>query len=184
MEQLWLEGRNPSEIHRLLGEDPQFERRPTLRTIQRFVQERTPPPDAPWTLTEADPGDVEPIMNVLAAVLLHSRGRKAAFSKQEAAAVLRVHRAASAPDLPIEQQLEPYFVYLAAALLVSRQHRGLPTVDIEAFLACRPWRSSKNRKSYEWLVEGGQIPAVPDWLEGKGLVGRIPTAEQVEELDR
>ena len=89
----------------------------------------------------------------------------------EADAIVRVRLAA--PDL------QPYLAYITAALYVSRQSRGAPTTDLDAWIAMKPWLKT-NRDTYRWVVERGFVAPAPVSLVGTRLRGGIAEPADME----
>ena len=117
---------------------------PTLRTIQRYVRALSAPDlSGQWSPFEGDPEDVAAVLPVLAAVLEKTEGRTQQLTREEAAQVARVCRAA--PDIP------PWEAYgLARAAVVAKWTKA-STEGLDHYLALAPWRDDGERYARAFL---------------------------------
>lgn len=159
----------PSQIERELLKEEQFKnedretgtRLPSLRTIQTIVKEvRQLDLSGRWELPDADAdGGAALVLDVLAAVIEETKGRRQYLTKMEAAWVIRIRRAA--PDLP------PSFdTYRLARLYMTREHWQMPSPDLDALLAFAPWRSEERRQAYVRALQEEWIPEIPTTAPG------------------
>jgi len=169
----------PAQIQRKLEKQERFkdESRDTgtrvlsLRTTQKIVKEaRHRDLSGRWELPDADDdGAAALILDVLAAVIEETEGRRQYLTKMEAAWVTRIRRAA--PDLP------PSFdTYRLARFYMAREHWQMPSPDLDALLAFAPWRSEERRQAYVLALQEEWVPEVPTaapglWRDYDGIPG-------------
>ena len=120
-----------------------------LRTVQNILkasfQNRIP-----WDRLETSGGDLRVILDVLAAVIKVSEGKKQEFTQDEADWVAWVGHAA--PTLPV------YYMWVAACLYMAESRLTKEFAPLDAFLAFKPWESLDGMKTYHDLCDQGWIP--------------------------
>lgn len=108
----------------------------------------------PWILASAAPEEAAVILPVLGAIL-KAYGRLAAPTIPVGVAkwVVRVSKAVPTipPLLLYEIALDYYLLELAARTRVIKPR--ISPLDLDAFLACRPWESEEAARQYERLLE-------------------------------
>jgi hypothetical protein len=157
---LVLEGWTPPQIERHLSSKEDFaDRVPDIRTIRRRVawywpEDSRGDTSGPWTWADADGEEAALVLPVLGAVLDHTQGRIAGFTKNQARWVLKVRRAA--PDL------DPWYVWRVAAAYQLAVQKGTEADrdSLDALLAFAPWRS---QEAMDRFVRWAQQRR-PNWL--------------------
>jgi len=165
---LVLRGYGKAQIYRHLEKGHRIDRngRPSKSTIDRLV-DKLRPEDASgtWSFAEADadPDDARLVLEALAAAIERTEGRVVRFSRDLAAWVVRVRRAA--PSIP------PWESYVMATQFQNATAQGWETQFLELTLAFRPWESeAANRRFQEHLPSAtpGQIVALPNMVSMGG----------------
>jgi hypothetical protein len=127
---------------------------PDIRTVQRYVKQiRHGDAGDAWTLPPSAIGGSGFVLTALAEVIRQTRGRVRQITKGLAPWLESVH--AVAPDL------DAWTAYLVARMYSNRHEQGLPTADLDHFLAFAPWRSDQSARSYEAAVANGWIDPAP-----------------------
>ena len=120
-----------------------------LRTVQNILkasfQNRIP-----WDRLRTSSGDLRVILDVLAAVMKVSEGKKREFTQDEADWVAWVGHAA--PTLPV------YYIWVVACLYMAESRLTKEFAPLDAFLAFKPWESLDGMNSYNDLCDQGWIP--------------------------
>ena len=140
-----VDGLGPSDIFRLLSDDARFsDRVPSLKTINNHRRRlRSPDPDQPWSVFDAEPGEAELVLPVLRK-LQNLPSRPGFLMPLEIAhALIAIRRAA--PDVPA------WSAYHLAVFAVA----GLSLQSVHAYLAFAPWRSDENAQAYMGLQAPG-----------------------------
>ena len=165
-------GATPGQIYRALQKRHPMTDLPSIRTIQRAVQDLMKVDgSAPWTLTPitAGSGGGVLLLETLQEVITRTEGYVRVMSQDLAGWVLAVRQAA--PDLP------PWFAYRIARLYQARSSREEDRSDLDAWLAFAPWRSPADRERYDYAVALGVrrapmlIDAVVDGRTTQELLG-------------
>ena len=160
--QKWIEsqaaiGLSAAEIERKMQTEDQFVGKaalPSLRTIRRVVSEvRVEDSSGRWGITESEGGDARLILDVLAAVIMATDGKKCSFTTTEANWVLKLRKAA--PDA------HPYGVWLLAREYMRAQAKRLDTEALDHYLAFKPWVSANRWGNYSAAVDAGWIKEDP-----------------------
>lgn len=120
-----------------------------LRTVQNIL--RTSFQNGiPWDRLETSSGDLRVILDVLAAVIKVSEGKKQEFTQDEADWVVWVAHAA--PTLPV------YYLWIVACLYMAESRLTKEFAPLDSFLAFKPWESLDGMKAYHDLCDQGWIP--------------------------
>lgn len=139
---------------------------PSLRTVQRMVADRTPPDESgPWQLEAAVEADSALVISVLGATLEASQGRTRQITKAEALWITAIHEAA--PSLPASDHLLRF-----ARIYIGRRGFNKSTLDLDAFLAYRPWERAWQHHAYVANVLLRRIP--PPLLQVSESYWRFP----------
>lgn len=157
---------------------------PSLRTVQRYLAQRPERDRSPWSLGADRTGDPAPVLDALEAAIYSTKGRIRAVTIAEAGMVARIARATDytttglpAPDL-----------WRLARLYVARAARSDNTVDLDAFLALRPWKSPDDWQQYLDRVNAKWIPGLPpvvlEMLTCGLNLGEVRGEGKLEEHDR
>ena len=121
----------------------------SLRTVQNILktsfQNRIP-----WDRLGTSSGDLRVILDVLAAVMKVSKGKKREFTQDEADWVAWIGHAA--PTLPV------YYTWVVACLYMAESRLTKEFAPLDAFLAFKPWESLEGMNSYHDLCDQGWIP--------------------------
>jgi len=124
-------GLSPARIVDDLASTPAFAgRNPSIRTVQRIVHDLRPTTaTVPWTLAGDETGEPRLILDVLAAVITETEGRRRHISTEEARWVALVEKAA---------QLPHFDLYLVAREYLRRDEARKDTTDLDHWLAFGP----------------------------------------------
>ncbi len=167
----------------------------TTRTVQRRVLEYGPPDTSDsWTLANASPQEAAVVLSVIASRLR----RAAALARSAGPDDLLVQFLASRSG--ITTALTKWLVRVAAAAptlppelvdVVAQEYRDwelsrprpgtTAPLDLDAFLALRPWESPRAAADYEELVAMGVI--APLCIAGKPISRWWGDGRQAEEAD-
>jgi hypothetical protein len=161
-------------IQRELDKNLKFcDRLPTLRTFQMIVKEARPPdPSGPWSLADAEAGDVALVLPVLAAVVAKTQGSRQHITRAEAEWLVKLRGAY--PDL------DPWLAYRLARLYMARVDRREATVDLDLYLAAAPWRGGEAEAQYRRLWADGVIPAPHMLILSQNVIVGVPPEEMAE----
>lgn len=174
-----------AEIHRQLTEEAEsgtadFRKGdvPSLRTLQDIVADCRPPDDSGlWSLADADGDEAALVPPMLASLAKQTLGHFRHLTREEARLIARILRAA--PDLPLGLPL-----WVLALVYRQRRNRGIPTVDLDTFLAFAPWRGDVERDRYDEALCGGWIEPGPDYeLITMHIMETAADMEQKQEID-
>lgn len=154
IEKLALRGYEPIQIYRYLEEKPELrDKLPSLRTVQNIVRDMSLSDRSDvWTLAKSDVDTARAVAYVLPLVVEFSNGRITSFTQAEANWLAKVHTLA--PDCP------PHILYIVAKQYMRREHIAQPTVDLDLYLACAPWRGEAHARRYEVTKKLSSIPDV------------------------
>ena len=166
--------RTAAEIHRLLGQQEEFQGRvPSRRTVERIVhelaQQRSP---ATWHWSDYGAEDARILLHVMDELIEHhlepddpDLGRlliaatpdffrsSLIESKEAADWIVRIARVA--PDL------SPSAVYIFALAYLVQHQVGASTSGLDTYLAMRPWKDSESAVRYLRALHNKLIPAIP-----------------------
>lgn len=151
-----------AEIHRQLKQEAESGRAdfgkgdvPALRTLQDIVADYRPPDDSGlWSLADADGDEAALVPPLLAVLARQPLGRLRHPTREQARLIARIRRAA--PDLPLGLSL-----LVLAIVYRDRRNQGMPTVDLDTFLAFAPWRGGVERERYREALREGWIEPGP-----------------------
>ncbi|MCK9487494.1 MAG: hypothetical protein M0R73_12490 [Dehalococcoidia bacterium] len=169
-------GLGASAIERALRDDEEMRQRggASLRTIQDRVREllpRTSGGDA-WRLEDADPDEGRAVLEVLAEMARVTNGKRSSLSRDQAAWVVRIDRAA--PGLLAWDR------YRLAVAYSARSARGEPTADLDMLVGFHPWASERDNNAYRRAIADGAIPEPPRHL----LSVATPTLSDFAEVEK
>lgn len=127
---------------------------PTVRTVQRIVAGLAPRDSSgPWHIQDADSGEARLILDVLAAVVTETEGRKSQLTRTEADWTVRIRRAAT--------NIPTWETWMTARFYMAREAAGEETVDLDCLLAFNPWKGGEKAEQYFQAVQAGWIPIAP-----------------------
>jgi len=149
---------------------------PGLRQIQRIVKDMAySDTSGVWMPDDEDisPDDVRRVLDVLAAVIVHTGGRKSSITKDEAARVVRLSKAMPSAD--------PWLVWQVTKLYLISEHKEESTAALDAFLAFKPWQR-ECVEPYVDAVQKGLVQVAPlvSWL----LATHLERAEAQTHYDK
>ena len=157
IEELAMRGWKAPDIHEALVERFTAGRAPKLRTVQRWVAQKSDPSGA-WRFADADAEDAALLLPVLAALISETRGRRKELSNAEAERVAKICGAAPGVD--------PWYAYVLARLYMLREQANMASPDIDAYLAYAPWRGKQEADAYGQALEEGWVTMVPHMSPG------------------
>ena len=120
-----------------------------LRTVQNILKASIDN-QMPWDRLRTPGTDVRLIFNVLTEVIRVSEGRKQELTQEEADWVAWVCHAA--PSLPL------YYVWVVACLYMAETRLSKEFVELDAFLAFKPWESLDAMNDFLDMCDNSLIP--------------------------
>lgn len=167
IEDLADRGYAPAEIARELDARRELPRPlPTLPTIRSIVQERRPPdPSGTWTIVDAAPGDAAIVLRVLCDVMMVTHGRVRSFTRDEAAWVLHVARAAPG--------FHHWGIWRIAREYMRREALQIDTLQLTHFLAFAPWTETGIERYVDALERG--------WIDRAGHEAMMAAAKEMDD---
>ena len=156
IERLALKNWGATQIHTHLERQETLADRklPTVRTVQRIVAGLSPRDSSgPWHIQDADSGEARLILDVLAAVVTETEGRKFQLTRAEADWTIRIRRAAT--------NIPTWETWMAARFYMAREAAGEETADLDCLLAFDPWGGGEKAEQYFQAVRAGWIPIAP-----------------------
>lgn len=176
IEQLAWEGRGPADIKRELDKmqaDGKIQYSPDIKTVRKYAKGAASLDlSGPWSLAADDTGEPAAVLDALEAAVYATKGRVRTLTMAEARMVARIARATDyvATGLPAPD------LWRLARLYVARTDRQDDTVDLDAFLALRPWKSQGDWDRYIGACDAKLIPALP-WIVFEMLACGMNTAD-------
>ena len=140
----------------LIDEGLREERIPSERTIQSIMKEAAGSDrSAVWATEDAleEPDTARHLLDVLAAVIDATRGRRRHLTNREADKLSRLR--------VLAPSLQGWASYVLCRYYLARADRGAPTDDLDWLLAYQPWHSNEHRDRYATAVTRGWVPEAP-----------------------
>ena len=144
----------------------------SVRTTQSIVADLRGKDDSePWALLDAEPATVRLVLDVLAAVVGHTEGRRAHLTRKEVDLIVAVDAAA--------HDLDPWDKYRLARAYLLRRTRNAATSDLDLMLAFKWWRGPTELAAYLAALSAGHVPQPPAYLFTGNVEGYITDMERL-----
>jgi hypothetical protein len=158
-----------------LGDDV----KPSARTLQRYIDEQRSGPDTSGAWQFGDPSITNQalILDTLAELVTWTEGQTQLITTAEAEMLIEL--APHTPGLSIRHR------WRLAMLYRLRRARGAPTLDLDQFLAFKPWLDETHRTRYERAIALQHVPSSPRMLYEDLTPGmRYGDLEQLSSADQ
>jgi hypothetical protein len=131
---------------------------PSDKTLARFIDEQRGPPDTsgPWQFGDPSITNQALVLETLAELVTWTEGRVQYMTQHEARNLTEL--APHTVDLSIRHR------WRLATLYRARRARHAPTVDLDQFLAFKPWLDESRRQRYEQAITSRQVIGAPRML--------------------